>query len=233
MRIVSIGAGAVGSVAAARLVDVREVDELVLADVVGERSKALADRLGSRKVRAATMASGQDLGSLITGADLAVNAAHASLDLPLMEACLDVGASFMDLSSVPLQQFPYDEKFRKAGIVALLGAGEDPGLGNVLVFQDGRIVEVPPWSGREVYPFPEPVGPQPVYLMEHEEPVTMPRFIGKGLQYVDLKLAVDDGTFETLQRLKALGLLEDTPVPVDGGSVSPRRLIVSLLPRPA
>ncbi len=132
MRIVLIGAGAVGSVAAARLVDVREVDELVLADVVGERSKALADRLGSRKVRAATMASGQDLGSLITGADLAVNAAHASLDLPLMEACLDVGASFMDLSSVPLQQFPYDEKFRKAGIVALLGAGEDPGLGNVL-----------------------------------------------------------------------------------------------------
>ncbi len=280
MRIVLIGAGAVGSVAAARLVDVREVDELVLADVVGERSKALADRLGSRKVRAATMASGQDLGSLITGADLAVNAAHASLDLPLMEACLDVGASFMDLSSVPLQQFPYDEKFRKAGIVALLGAGEDPGLGNVLaraaadrldkvdsirirdgdtitsgptplpvawspetfivevfadalVFQDGRIVEVPPWSGREVYPFPEPVGPQPVYLMEHEEPVTMPRFIGKGLRYVDLKLAVDDGTFETLQRLKALGLLEDTPVPVDGGSVSPRRLIVSLLPRPA
>jgi saccharopine dehydrogenase (NAD+, L-lysine-forming) len=196
-----------------------------------------------------------------------------------MEACLDAGANYMDLSSVPSKQFPFDATFRKAGLTALLGGGEDPGLGNVLAraaadaldtvdairirdgdtasspdtplpvvwspetfleevfspglsFEDGEIVHAPPWSGRELYPFPDPVGTQPVYLMDHEEPDTLGRFIGKGLRHVDLKLAIDDSLRAVLETVKGLGLLGDAPVPVDGGSVVPRKLLLRLLPRP-
>ena len=192
-----------------------------------------------------------------------------------MDACLDEGAHYMDLSSVPSKQFPYDARFRKAGLTALLGGGEDPGLGNVLArygadrldavdsirirdgdivstdatplpvvwspetflaevftdalyFEDGKIVTVPPWSGREMYRFPDPVGPRPVYLMEHEEPETLPRFIGKGVRYVDLKLCVEDRVRELLLTLHGLGLLSNDPI--DG--VPPRKLLLSLLPRP-
>ncbi len=275
------GSGATGSVAAGHLVRVKEIENLVLADLFLDRAETLAAKLKSKKVRPLAVEGfgSSELAALLDGADFAINAAHASLDLALMDACLDVGAHYMDLSSIPSKQFPYDTRFRKAGLTALLGGGEDPGLGNVLArfgadqldavgsikirdgdtassevtplpvvwspetflvevftegmyFEDGKIVRVPPWSGKETYPFPQPVGPQPVYLMDHEEPETLGKFIGKGLRYVDLKLAIDDRLFAILDMLRDLGVLREEPVAVDGHKVSPRKVLIGLLPRP-
>ncbi len=271
-----------GTVAARHLVRLKEIDDLIIADAVAVRARGLAAKLRSLRVRAVPVRDSEvgTLAKILEGADLAINAAHGSLDLPLMEACLDAGADYMDLSSEPSRQFPYDARFRKAGLTALLGGGEDPGIGNVfarkaadeldsveairirdgdtaaspraplalvwspetflaevfspgLAFEDGQLVHPPPWSGREIYGFPEPVGPQPVYLMDHEEPETLGRFLGKGLRHVDLKLAIDDETFRILHMLHELRLLEDTPVSVEGHEVSPLRMVMSLLPRPA
>ena len=271
-----------GTVAARHLVRLKEIDDFVIADIVAARARGLAAKFRSLRVRAVPV---RDLGTgslakIVEGAELAINAAHVSLDLPLMEACVDAGVHYMDLSSEPSRQFPYDARFRKAGLTALLGGGEDPGLGNVfarvaadaldsvnairirdgdtasspdtplpvvwspetflaevfspgLAFEDGQLVRPPPWSGREIYPFPEPVGPQPVYLMDHEEPETLGRFIGKGLRHVDLKLAIDDETFRVLHTIQRLGLLEEKAVTVEGRAVSPRKFLMSLLPRPA
>lgn len=270
-----------GTVAARHLVRLKEIDDLVIADLVPARARGLAAKLRSLRVRASPIRD-MEVGTLakaLEGARLAINAAHVSLDLPLMEACLDAGADYLDLSSEPSRQFPYDTRFRDAGLTALLGGGEDPGIGNVfaraaadaldsvnairirdgdtasspdtplpvvwspetflaevfspgLYFEDGHLARLPPWSGREVYPFPEPVGPQPVYLMDHEEPETLSRFIGKGLRYVDLKLAIDDATSQVLLTLHRLGLLAEEPVLSEGRAVSPRALLTSLLPRP-
>ncbi len=281
IRVALFGAGAVGSVAAGHLVRLKEIDDIVIAEQFPERAKTLAAKLRSKKAHPVSV-SGTDPGALapvIKGADLAINAAHASIDLALMEACLDVGVNYMDLSSLPSMQFPLDARFRKAGLTALLGGGEDPGLGNVLArvgadaldtvdsikirdgdtassaetplpvvwspetfleevfspglyFEDGKIVKVPPWSGREIYPFPEPVGPQPVYWMDHEEPETFGKFIGKGLKFADLKLAIDDPLFRTLSLLRELGVLGDRTIEVDGHPISPRKVLMRLLPRP-
>ncbi len=282
IRVVLFGAGAMGTVAARHLVRLKEIDDLVLADVVPSRARSLAAILRSLKARAAPLkdATAGGLAKVLTDADLAINAAHASLDLPLMEACLDAGANYMDLSSEPAQQLPYDARFRNAGLTALMGGGEDPGIGNVLArhavdaldsvhairirdgdtasspdtplpvvwspetflvevfspglyFEDGKLVRPPPWSGKEIYPFPEPVGPQPVYLMDHEEPETLGKFIGKGLRYADLKLAIDDTLYGILRTIHHLGLLEEKPLTVDGQPVSPRKMLMSLVRRPA
>ncbi len=271
-----------GTVAARHLVRLKEINDLVIADRIAVRARGLAAKFRSLRVRAVPVRDTEvgTLAKLLEGAELAINAAHVSLDLPLMDACLDAGAHYMDLSSEPSRQFPYDPRFRKAGLTALLGGGEDPGLGNVLAraaadeldavdairirdgdtasspdtplpivwspetflaevfspglaFEGGELVRMPPWSGREIYPFPEPVGPQPVYLMDHEEPETLGRFIGKGLRHVDLKLAIDDEMSRILHTVQRLGLLEEGPVKVEGREVSPRALLTSLLPRPA
>ena len=281
IRLVLFGAGGTGSVAARHLVRLREIDDLVITDLVPVRARQLAAKLRTLKARAVPLRD-IDVGSLdriLKGADLAINAAHVSLDLPLMDACLDEGADYMDLSSEPSRQFPYDARFQKAGLTALLGGGEDPGIGNVLAragadalesvnairirdgdtasspdtplpvvwspetflvevfspglyFEEGRLVRPPPWSGKEIYPFPGPVGPQPVYLMDHEEPETLGKFIGKGLRYADLKLAIDDATYEVLNTIHRLGLLGEEPVTVEGAQVSPRKMLMSVLPRP-
>ncbi len=76
------------------------------------------------------------------------------------------------------------------------------------VFEDGDWKKVPPFSGREEYPFPPPVGPVPVYNVNHEEVETIPQFLGKRPRHVDFKLALLPDTVQTLQMIGRFGLME-------------------------
>ncbi|MCI4349973.1 MAG: saccharopine dehydrogenase NADP-binding domain-containing protein [Thermoplasmata archaeon] len=96
------------------------------------------------------------------------------------------------------------------------------------IFEAGAYVDVPPFGAREEYDFPAPVGRATVYSVDHEEVDSLPRFIGKGVRYVDFKLALDDPTVRTLQLIRDLKLFEvGTP-----GGPSPRRTLLGTLPRP-
>ena len=97
-----------------------------------------------------------------------------------------------------------------------------------VVFRDGKILRVPPFSDEELFEFPPPFGTQAVVQHMHEEPITLGRFIGKGLRYVDLKM----GGHHVYQMKEAmsLGLLSRRPVRVGRVSVIPRDLLVAMSP---
>jgi len=97
------------------------------------------------------------------------------------------------------------------------------------IWRDGKYESVPPFGAFETFEFPPPVGPLPVYSVDHEEVDTLPRFIGKGVQYVDFKLALDPPTVQTLKLFRDLRLLEPGPP----GGPSPRRALFGALPKPA
>jgi saccharopine dehydrogenase (NAD+, L-lysine-forming) len=99
-------------------------------------------------------------------------------------------------------------------------------------FVNGKRVLSPPLSGKEVYEFPEPIGMQPVYLVDHEEVMTLPEYIGKGVRYVDFKLALTDECVTILNVLKKLGLMDTKPVEVRGSRVVPIELLNSVIPTP-
>lgn len=97
------------------------------------------------------------------------------------------------------------------------------------IWRDGRYEPVPPFGAPETFEFPPPVGPLPVYSVDHEEVDTLPRFIGKGVHYVDFKLALDAATVNTLKLFRDLHLLERGPP----GGPSPRKALFAALPKPA
>lgn len=97
------------------------------------------------------------------------------------------------------------------------------------IWQDGRYETVPPFGAPETFDFPSPLGGLTVYSVDHEEVDTLPRFIGKGVRYVDFKLALDESTVRTLQRVQDEGLLESGA----SGGVRLRSSFVASLPRPA
>lgn len=101
------------------------------------------------------------------------------------------------------------------------------------VFADGAWHTLPPWSGREIYPFPEPVGPQPVYTMVHEEVDTLPRFLGKGVRNVDFKLAVPDAMQQALAFLDRIGMTRRDTIDAGGVRVRPLSVLAAVLPQPA
>lgn len=71
---------------------------------------------------------------------LVINVALPYQDLHIMDACLEAGVNYLDTANYePLDnakfeykwQWAYREKFAKAGLMALLGSGFDPGATNV------------------------------------------------------------------------------------------------------
>ena len=72
--------------------------------------------------------------------DLVLNVALPYQDLPIMDACLEAGVSYLDTANYEPRdvakyeykwQWAYQERFEKAGLMALLGSGFDPGVTNV------------------------------------------------------------------------------------------------------
>jgi len=97
-----------------------------------------------------------------------------------------------------------------------------------IVYEDGEYKKVPPFSGEEVYTFPDPIGSQTVYWHSHEEPETLPRFIGKGVRYVDFKMGGPD--FPLAKAIVEFGLLNDKPIKVRDVKVVPRDVFLALVP---
>jgi saccharopine dehydrogenase (NAD+, L-lysine-forming) len=99
------------------------------------------------------------------------------------------------------------------------------------VFRNGKIEYLPPLHKREIYEFPEPIGPLPVYNTLHEETFLMSQYI-EGIKRADFKIAVDDGFAKTATMLRKMGMASLQPVDVKGVKVSPIDVVVSLMPRP-
>jgi len=100
-------------------------------------------------------------------------------------------------------------------------------------YEDGVLHKLSPLSGEEVYKFPEPIGPLTVYNVDHEETETLPKFLDKGIHYVDFKLAFSPQTVEMLKILKQLNLTSKEPITVKGVKIAPRDVLLALLPKPA
>jgi len=99
------------------------------------------------------------------------------------------------------------------------------------IWEDGRHRRVPAWSGEEVYDFPSPIGRGgKVYLHAHEEPVTLPLFVGKRVRYCDYKIG-EPGIDAWRLLVQGLGLMDTKPVRVGDATVSPREVLWKTLPR--
>ncbi len=99
------------------------------------------------------------------------------------------------------------------------------------VFRNGRIEYVPPLHEREVYDFPPPIGPLPVYKTLHDETFLIPKHI-RGVRNADFRIAVDDNFAKAARMLRKLGLHSKEPVDVKGVKVRPLDLLAALMPRP-
>lgn len=100
-----------------------------------------------------------------------------------------------------------------------------------MIWEDGAPKRVPVFSGEELYDFPPPIARRgKVYHHAHEEPVTLPLFVGKPVRHCDYKLGDPDIDVWRFM-VQGLGLLDDTPMEIRGARVSPREVLLRKLPR--
>ena len=105
----------------------------------------------------------------LADATVCVNCLDYRLNLDVMEGALDAGAHYVDLGGlfhVTLEQLPLDERFREAGLTAVLGMGSAPGKTNLLARAAAARLGEPPeameiWAATRDpaaadHPFPAP-----------------------------------------------------------------------------
>jgi saccharopine dehydrogenase (NAD+, L-lysine-forming) len=135
MRIAVIGgAGGMGSITTADAAQSDGVERVILVDRDGERAAEIAAAHGNVEVRDPGE-SAQDMRAALAGSDAVVNAATHRLNIPVMQACLEVGAHYTDLGGLyyyALEQYELDGAFRTAGLSAAISMGAAPGITNML-----------------------------------------------------------------------------------------------------
>ena len=146
-RALIIGAGGVASVAIHKCCQNSEVfEEICIASRTLSKCDALKEKLqgGKTKIQTAKVDADNvdELIALIEDfkPDVVINLALPYQDLTIMDACLATKTHYVDTANYePLDtakfeykwQWAYREKFKKAGITALLGSGFDPGVTGV------------------------------------------------------------------------------------------------------
>jgi saccharopine dehydrogenase (NAD+, L-lysine forming) len=152
VRILVIGAGGVGSAVVPTALRRDFFERLIVADYDPRRAQAVTDRAADDRVVAAQVdASNREaIAALIHehGATHVLNAVDPRFVMPIFDACLAAGASYLDMAmslSEPHPDKPHeltgvklgDEQFAKAaaweaaGGLALVGIGVEPGLSDV------------------------------------------------------------------------------------------------------
>ncbi len=110
-------------------------------------------------------------------------------------------------------------------------------LMDAMIYKDGHYTKVPPFSGKEMFDYPDPVGRLPVYNVDHEEQETLPTYIGevlgKGCDYCDFKIALGDEYVDAIKTIGKLGLDSPKKIDVKGAMVAPRDVVSACLPDPS
>lgn len=143
-KVLIIGAGGVGQVVTHKCAQHRDVfTDIMLASRTKSKCDKIASQLKSPIETAAIDADNvPELVALINKfkPDLVVNVALPYQDLHIMDACLETKVNYLDTANYEPRdvakfeykwQWAYQEKFKKAGIMALLGSGFDPGASNM------------------------------------------------------------------------------------------------------
>lgn len=142
-----IGAGGVASVVAHKCCQNPDVfEEIMIASRTKSKCGALKEKLDGGKTKVSTAQVDADkveeLVGLINGfkPDIVINVALPYQDLTIMDACLETKTDYLDTANYEPPdtakfeykwQWAYRDKFKDAGITAVLGCGFDPGVTGV------------------------------------------------------------------------------------------------------
>jgi saccharopine dehydrogenase (NAD+, L-lysine-forming) len=146
-NVLIIGAGGVGTVVAHKVAEVSQVfTEIMLASRTKSKCDALAKAVGAKRIKT-TQVDADKVEQLVDlfksfKPEIVINVALPYQDLTIMDACLETGINYLDTASYEPPDFAkfeykwqwaYHDRFKKAGLTAILGCGFDPGVTGVFI----------------------------------------------------------------------------------------------------
>ena len=137
MRITVLGgAGKMGCISVQGLAGDPRVDEIVLADINSDHAEIVINTLNSSKIQyqQVDLQDAEQLDAALQGSDVCLNATTYYSNLLVMEACLRNGVHYTDMGGLfhgTRKQLELHDRYKEAGISAVLCMGSAPGIPNI------------------------------------------------------------------------------------------------------
>ena len=143
-KVLIIGAGGVGTVVAHKVAASPVFTEIMLASRTKSKADDIAAAVGGGRIKTAGWmpTASRSLTALMRAfrPDIVINVALPYQDLTIMDACLECGVNYLDTANYEPKeeahfeyswQWAYQDRFREAGLTAILGCGFDPGVTSI------------------------------------------------------------------------------------------------------
>jgi saccharopine dehydrogenase (NAD+, L-lysine-forming) len=141
MKVLVVGTGGVGAAVGAVAQRRDFFERVTFADLDPARPEALVARLDDPRFAAARVdaSDAESVAALARDADVVLNATDPRFNMSIFEAAFDTRCTYLDMAmslsgpDVMLGelQLEQDERWREAGLLALVGIGVEPGLSDV------------------------------------------------------------------------------------------------------
>lgn len=140
LKFAIIGAGGVGEVI------LRHLSRLEAAVRVGDIDQNRLREVGKlslENVKTSKLDAGKPeaVRAFIKGADAVINSSNPRFNLLIMKQALRSRVNYIDLAGYPSEQMKQDSAWKKAGLLAVLGMGEDPGLSNIMARRGADLLD--------------------------------------------------------------------------------------------
>jgi saccharopine dehydrogenase-like NADP-dependent oxidoreductase len=134
MRMLVLGCGNIGSVAAADLVDNTDY-EIVVADNELKKAETLAERLGKSRVSAMKLDVSDRRGLMrwLKRFNVVLGFLPGKLAYDLAQSCIEAGSDLVDVSFMGENPLTLNNKASAADVVVVPDCGLAPGISNILV----------------------------------------------------------------------------------------------------
>jgi saccharopine dehydrogenase (NAD+, L-lysine-forming) len=240
-----------------------KVDELILADARTNTAQALADRLDNDRVTVQKV-DGTDpkaLGALLKGSDIVIATMPWRLNIIPLEVAVKLGVNYLDFGMPMDSTGPEFDRLSKAcenaGIAAMVGMGEEPGISDVFArYAAGKLDRADEANvydgdtgaveGLNFFSLWSPVDlldetsvPAAVFRngkiefippMSARQVFEFPAPLGRLPVY---KTNHDEGFASAAIMLRKMGMLSKAPVNVRGVKVRPLDVVAAMMPNPA
>jgi saccharopine dehydrogenase-like NADP-dependent oxidoreductase len=135
MKVLVLGCGNIGSVAAEDIAESLSSSHVVVADKNGERAKKVAEKIGRDNVSWAELDAGKrsELVNSLQDFDLVMGFLPGSLGYSLIEACIAAEKDLVDVSFMKENPLKLHEKAVEASVTIVPDCGLAPGISNILV----------------------------------------------------------------------------------------------------
>ena len=144
-RVLIIGAGGVGTVVAHKVAQNADVfTDIMIASRTKEKCDKIVEAIGNPNIKTAKVDADNvdELVALFNDfkPEMVINVALPYQDLTIMEACLKAGVNYLDTANYEPKdeahfeyswQWAYHDRFKEAGLTAILGCGFDPGVSGI------------------------------------------------------------------------------------------------------